>query len=429
MARKPHSSLDWHTFGGRLVRSFWSSFIFLFLLSFVLRLNQLNRIPTGALIPSANRELGAIAISLMETGRFANPYILPTGPTAHLPPLYPFILSLIYRWFGLTPAAGYVSLLLIALAASLLFAMLPWFSQQLGLGWPAGFIGGLAGALLVESEWPGHGEYLTGIILGLLLVAFLRRWNGYPVSWTGSLFLGLAMGAAFHLQPALLPVTLACMAFEVCWSRSQRKWISLAVLSLGIVLACIPWTWRNYAAFNSLFFIRSNIGLELRMGNQDGSAALMESMHRQNLRHPTLLVAEARHLNEVGEAQYMREAQQEALDWIWAHPGDFLWLTLQRIANLWLGPLDGSKATSRVFLLTFLAFWGVWQAFSGLSIPQRAALIIPLATYPVIYYFVAYMPRYRLPIDWILFILAGAAVWSWIRPRYAKDGFFHPINP
>jgi hypothetical protein len=40
--------------------------------------------------------------------------------------------------------------------------------------------------------------------------------------------------------------------------------------------------------------------------------------------------------------------------------------------------------------------------------------LIPLATYPLIYYIVAYMPRYRIPIDWILYILAGAAVWQLI---------------
>lgn len=35
----------------------------------------------------------------------------------------------------------------------------------------------------------------------------------------------------------------------------------------------------------------------------------------------------------------MRQAQKEALEWIIANPGDFLGLTLQRIAYLWLGPL------------------------------------------------------------------------------------------
>ena len=31
-------------------------------------------------------------------------------------------------------------------------------------------------------------------------------------------------------------------------------------------------------------------------------------------------------------------------------------------------------------------------------------------TFPLVYYVVAYLPRYRVPIDWILYLLAGKAV-------------------
>ena len=408
-----------------LIRSPWRSFVVLFLLSFIYRLNQLKHIPDMDLIPNAHRELGAIAISLMTTGQFADPYLIPTGPTAHLPPVYPFIVSVIYRWFGLTATAGYVSLLFIILTCSLLYAMLPWLSGQFGLSQQAGFFGGLAGALVVESEWQDLGERLTGFFLGLLLVAFLLRWTKGRTSWRGSLFLGMAIGAAFHLQPALLPVILGCMAFEFWWGRSQQKRTFLTVMTLGIVLACIPWAWRNYTTFNALFFIRSNLGLELRMGNHEGAAATMEEMdaqmNRQRVhRHPTVDLSEARILLDVGEIEYMRQARQEALDWIRTHPGDFLRLTIQRIANLWLGPLHKPWVPSGVLALTLFAFWGFWLTLPTLTTPQRAILIIPLATYPIIYYFVAYMPRYRVPIDWILFILAGAVVSSWIGDRKTR---------
>jgi len=37
-----------------------------------------------------------VAASLLRTGRFADPYLIPSGPTAHLPPLWPAILALIF---------------------------------------------------------------------------------------------------------------------------------------------------------------------------------------------------------------------------------------------------------------------------------------------------------------------------------------------
>jgi hypothetical protein len=322
---------------------------------------------------------------------------------------------LIYRYFGLTATAGYVSWLFIIATGSLLFVTLPWFSAKLGTGKQAGLIGGLAGALLVE--WPGHGEYLTAIILGLLLVAFLRRWINNRESSVGSFLLGLAIGAAFHLQPALLPVIIGCIIFELWWCRNPHKWVRLSMLALGILLACAPWAWRNYTTFDAVFFIRSNLGLELRMGNHDGAAATMEVMDAQEEHnHPRTHFAEARKLRDIGEIEYMREAQQEALQWIRTHPAEFLWLTVQRFANLWAGPLHRTIAASRIFALTLLAFLGFWRSFPALSKPQRAAILIPLLTYPIIYYVVAYMPRYRVPIDWILFILAGAAVWHLLTP-------------
>ena len=397
-----------------MANSPWRYFIIIFSLSFFIRLNQLKQIPARYLVPTNQWELGSIAISLMKTGQFADPYMIPTGATAHLPPIYPFIFSLLYRWFGLTSTAGYAGWLFIIATGSLLYAMLPWLSARLGTGKQAGLIGGLAGALLVE--WPGHGEYLTGIIMGLLLVAFLRRWTNNHASSAGSFLLGLATGVAFHLQPALLPVIIGCITFELWWSRSSRKWILSGMLILGIFLACLPWAWRNYTTFNTIFFIRSNLGLELRMGNHDGAAASMEVMDAQEEHiHPRTHFAEARKLRNIGEIAYMHEAQQEALQWIRTHPAEFLWLTLQRFANVWAGPLHRPLDAGKVLALTLLAVFGFWRSMPTLSIPQRAALLIPLLTYPIIYYIVAYMPRYRAPIDWILYILAGAAIWHFLK--------------
>jgi hypothetical protein len=214
--------------------------------------------------------------------------------------LYPFLVSVVYRWFGLTPTAGYTVLLFIAATASVLYAMLPWVAEQLGISRQAGVIGGLAGAFLVE--WHGHGEYLAAIFLALILVAFARRWAKDQPSWHGSLLLGLAIGATFHLQPALLPVTIGCLAFELWWRKGRRNLACLLVCALGIVLACAPWVWRNYTAFNAIFFIRSNLGLEQVWGIMKAAATIeqMDAQPSSQYEHPTLL-PRARQPREAGE--------------------------------------------------------------------------------------------------------------------------------
>ena len=50
--------------------------------------------------PIAFNEMELIGRSLAEHNTFANPYRIPTGPTAHGALIYPLLLSLIFRVWG-----------------------------------------------------------------------------------------------------------------------------------------------------------------------------------------------------------------------------------------------------------------------------------------------------------------------------------------
>jgi 4-amino-4-deoxy-L-arabinose transferase-like glycosyltransferase len=339
--------------------------------------------------------------------------MIPTGPTAHLPPFVPGILALFWSLFGMGLAGGYAARLFSITAFSTLYALVPWFGGKLGLGREAGVLGGIAGSLIVVLH-PGNGEELAGICLGLLAIAFLRRWTSGLGSFGGSLLLGAACGVAFHLQPVLLSVVLGWMVFELWWSRDRRKWSLSGVMTLGTAIACAPWAWRNYTVLNEVFFIRSDLGLELRMGNNDGAAGNIDAMQISEFRHPRTHPVEARLVQELGEAEYMRRARAEAVAWIKGHPGKFFGLTVSRTTQFWLGPFDRPLTALAVTGLTILALLGAWRSLPAIAPPKRAALMMPLICYPLVYYVVLYMPRYRVPLDWILLLLAGVAVWPWL---------------
>jgi hypothetical protein len=125
--------VDW------IADSAWRYFTLIFLLSLVIRVNQVNQ---RWLVPTGDHELPAIPISLTKTGEFADAFIIPAGPTAHLPPVPPLRDSLIYRAFGLTSRAGYVRALFIIVTASVLYGMLPRFSERLGTSRAARLIAG-----------------------------------------------------------------------------------------------------------------------------------------------------------------------------------------------------------------------------------------------------------------------------------------------
>jgi hypothetical protein len=409
------AALNW------LARKPWRASLIIFVISFSIQGFFLTKVAPRYIRPHTRWEQQAIAVSLAERGEFADPYMLPTGPTAHLPPIPPAIFGFTYKLFGLTLAAGYIGWLINMAILAGVWAMLPWLAWRVGLGGQAGVLAGFAGALV--PRWPGHGEGLTALALGLLMVVFVRRWMTGRSSVSGSLLLGIAAGIAFHVQPALLPVVLGWMAFELWWSKDRCKWLSSALVAVGIVVACLPWGWRNYQTFDAVFFIRSNFGLELRMGNHEGAAASMDVMdRRQEHRHPRTHESEARLVQQLGEVEYMRLAGREAVEWIAANPGTFAGLTASRAAHWWLGPLYYPPGAFLVTALTILALLGAWLSFPTLAAPQRAVLLIPLITYPLVYYIVAYMPRYREPIDWIFFLLAGAALWRWIGGRPLVQG-------
>ena len=69
--------VDW------IAGSTWRYFTLIFLLSLAIRVNQLDQVNRRDLVPTDDRELGAIAFSLTKTGKYADTYIIPTDPTAH----------------------------------------------------------------------------------------------------------------------------------------------------------------------------------------------------------------------------------------------------------------------------------------------------------------------------------------------------------
>jgi len=303
---------------------------------------------------------------------------------------------------------------------STLFGLLPWFGRRLGLGTGAGVLAGIVGALIPRQgmdEVIGWGVSAhAAMALGLLIVAFLHRWTTERSSTAGSLLLGLGCGAAFHLLAPVLLVVLGYLIFELWWKRERRKWFLCTCVVAGAILACVPWTLRNYAAFHEFMFIRGNFGLELRIANHPGADADGDVTYARQgtARHPSENLEEARLVRDLGEAEYMRRARNEALEWVRSHPGEFLHLTLMRFVHFWCGPLRLPWVAALTSMVTVLALLGLRRILPVLTAPGRAALLVPPATLPLVYYIVSYQAHYPAPLAWMLLLLAGYEVQSWI---------------
>jgi len=372
-------------------------------------------VPHAYVVAPYHVEVEAVARSLASGRGYSDPYLVPTGPTAHPLPIQTGLQALLYLLFGATPTAAYVRALAGIVACAASFAMLPWLAERVGVGRRAGFAGGIAAAVV---PWQGLGDALgwwwneahAAIALGVLVALYVRRWRApHRVSITASLGLGAFAGFAFHLAPALLPVVVGCAVFELWWVKDGRKWGWALSIVAGAALTCAPWAWRNYTAFHEMVFIRSNFGLELRLDNHDGARADLWSAGAAGL-HPGNSLAEARRVQSLGEIVYMRGARDEAVDWIRSHPVRFLALTGARVWHVWFGPPGRPLEALPVAALTVLALLGLARVFARLDLPGRAGLVIPLVAYPLVFYLVGYIPRYTFPVSGILLVLAGASV-------------------
>jgi hypothetical protein len=111
------------------MKTAWRAFLLIFLVHLGVQGLFLTRVPAQHVLPHTRWEVPAVAMALYERGEFADPYCLPTGPTAHMPPFQPALMAAIYHLLGPTLAAGYVLWLLGIAFYGVMYAMLPWLGS------------------------------------------------------------------------------------------------------------------------------------------------------------------------------------------------------------------------------------------------------------------------------------------------------------
>src|SRR5579863_9614119 len=113
----------------------------IFALAFAIRVTLVLRTSLDLQIPAETRY---IALALLNHRGFADPYKLPTGPTAHSTPFLPVLVAGIYSSFGSGYHGELARCLLLVAVLSLAYALLPFFATRMRL--PAG-VGILAGLI------------------------------------------------------------------------------------------------------------------------------------------------------------------------------------------------------------------------------------------------------------------------------------------
>ena len=395
-------------------RSARTSFFWMVLIALALRFGYITIAHTYRLKTVENHfdfgwEMGRIGRSLAQGRGFGNPFMGNTGPTAWEPPLYPFLIAVVFKLFGIYSRASAVVLLGFNGVCSAMTCIPIFligkrcFNERVAV-WTAWTWVFLPAAIFWSTRWVWEtslAALLLACIFWLTLsmenVADTRIWIGFGVLW----------GVAALVNPSLLSF-LPASGLWAAWHWRRRSHVFAGVIAASIVfIACIaPWLIRNYETYRQPVFIRSNFGAELRMGNGPGANGLwMEYLH------PTKNVAQLQEYRELGELNYVAERKQEALAYIREDYGRFAGLCLKRFIYYWSG-LPHSPDESRLAPLgntlylasSILAFWGLGRALRKQQPGAQLFMWLALC-YPLIYYVVYPHPRYRHPIEPELLIL------------------------
>jgi hypothetical protein len=312
---------------------------------------------TGSYRAGLDGEAELAAKNLAREGSFANIHGNSSGPTAHLSPLYPLFLAGIFRLFGAgTPAANWVKCSFAVLAVAVAYAALPLLARRARLSRSAGLAAAILGAMplrcYAETEANWEQPCVTAVLVGLAwCFVWLHdgQWRTGPAAVTGIL-----CGAAALLS-GVLALPPALFALGEFGSRPGLRWriarSSIVLLACSLLILS-PWIARNFLVFGHFIPLRSNAGLELRIGNNpaaDGrtfGADLwpeLDADMRGPFRpyHPQNNPAQRERLERMGEPAFMEEMGREAREWIAANPTRFVVLCLRRFRLFWLPSTDG----------------------------------------------------------------------------------------
>jgi 4-amino-4-deoxy-L-arabinose transferase-like glycosyltransferase len=411
------------------------------LVAFVLRLGTMAYMESFQFPPGWDNwkfgfETGRIARSIASGQGFSSPLVSPTGLTAWLPPIYPYLLAGIFQLFGIyTTASALVALTLNSLFSALtcltVFAIGrktfgPEVAAWAGWGWAF-----FPYAIFWSTHWV-WAISLSALLLSVvfLMTLYLERCNT-PKAWLG---FGLLWGLVALTDTVLLstcPFFLGWLCYRLREQGLALRW-AISAFMLAFMLMVSPWLVRNYLTFGEFVFIKSNFGMELRLGNYEGSTGLSGGL----LLHPAGNEREMEKFRQMGELPYVAERKRQALHFIVAQPGTFIWLTLKRALYFWTGTpqlmqifwRSGRFVAARYVLFTsisVLAFLGLFLAFRHRN-PAVPLFAILLIVFPLAYYVSHPTPRYRHPIEPAMVLLAAYVITNiFSRPSLQKHGGWH----
>ncbi len=375
-------------------------------------------------------EIGRVAKSLAEGAGFGSPFLDPSGPTALLPPLYPYFLAFIFKVFGTySTNAAIITLVINCMVSAMTCIPIHFISKRL-FGSDVGYVTAAVFAVHPTSIWHAVNTIWDTSLFTCLAMFLVDRMLALPrvLTYKNAALCGIFIGLIVLLKTVIL----AFFPFAMIWVFFQKvlTWkertahIMLMCVTLGLTLS--PWLLRNYLVFDRVM-LRSNFGLELRLENNSKIWHAFEATGDYRLlmrEHPTISQEQFLVYKCLGEMNYMRLCLDDSTTFIRENPYKYVKATWRRVCSFWFGEweknewkgnlripfsLSGLKKLSLILPLPF-ALIGIFLAISRKK--SVWLLIAYLAFSPMVYYITHVSSRLRYPIEPVILIFAVYGLWG-----------------
>jgi 4-amino-4-deoxy-L-arabinose transferase-like glycosyltransferase len=364
-------------------------------------------------------EMGWTARSIALGHGFSGPFQAITGPTAIVPPLYPYILAGIFKLFGLyTPLAAFMALLINSVFSSLtcipVYGAAREASGERLARWAA--VGWAIYPFAVYFSAARIWDYaLTSLVFSCCFWWAMRLHRAVRVR-TWVLF-GVMFGVGALSNPSIVTMLPFLLLIAVWRARQigvpsfKRAMVAFA----AFVLVMAPWTIRNERVLHIAAPMRDGFWLELYAGNiGDPTNSNSPSAH------PASNPAEMALYTQMGEPAYMAQKQALAIATIREHKRIFVHDSVRRFLRYWTGYWSFSPAylQHEPFDLPNVPFCSTLSLFLlcgllGWARRDRSKLlpfVALVAVFPIPYYLTHASMDYRQPIEPELAIMVTAGM-------------------
>jgi len=385
-------------------------------------------------------EAGRIAQALAQGKGYANPFNGQSGPTAWMPPLYPLLIALSFKLFGIYSKASALFLMVwnsvfsAAVGPAVYEIAARCFDAQ-GIARRSGRFFGreVAAPVAMWSGWlwavhPAAMQYAVHWIWEMSLSAMLFAWivvlalrlrgvgeeRGQRAGWLSWAAFGGLWGLLTLSNASLLlcfPAMMVWIAWP--WLRERRALLrnvgGAALAAAVFALVMTPWVARNERVLHAFVLTRSNLGMELYNSTLDAYEGYPWGTSLSlSPGDPEFQV-----YVKMGEMRFVAMREAEARARIRERPGRIAKWTLNRFLFFWDGTphaIENHPVQEylRQLSYAFLSACGLLGLGLMLKrhVPAAGLFALVFVLVPLPYYLITVQPRFRHPMEPLIAVLA-----------------------